>query len=97
MARQAFPMAKNLWRPPSSPSAEVKIALLRNFEFKLPLAWLLAKPVSLAAALAEKKLLPRRACCACASVCGRTVCPSTRSPSKDGLNSAFSVKKTWLR
>jgi len=28
------------------PSEEVKIALLRNFEFKLPLAWLLAKPVA---------------------------------------------------
>jgi alpha-amylase/alpha-mannosidase (GH57 family) len=27
-------------------SEEVKIALLRNFEFKLPLAWLLAKPVA---------------------------------------------------
>ena len=26
-------------------SEEVKVALLRNFEFKLPLAWLLAKPV----------------------------------------------------
>jgi alpha-amylase/alpha-mannosidase (GH57 family) len=32
-----------------NPSADVKIALLRNFEFKLPLAWLLAKPVSSAA------------------------------------------------
>jgi alpha-amylase/alpha-mannosidase (GH57 family) len=31
------------------PSEEVKIALLRNFEFKLPLAWLLAKPVASAA------------------------------------------------
>jgi alpha-amylase/alpha-mannosidase (GH57 family) len=30
-------------------SQEVKIALLRNFEFKLPLAWLLAKPVASAA------------------------------------------------
>jgi alpha-amylase/alpha-mannosidase (GH57 family) len=28
------------------PFEEVKIALLRNFEFKLPLAWLLAKPVA---------------------------------------------------
>ena len=28
------------------PSEEAKIALLRNFEFKLPLAWLLAKPVA---------------------------------------------------
>ena len=28
------------------PCEEVKIALLRNFEFKLPLAWLLAKPVA---------------------------------------------------
>ena len=31
------------------PSEEVKVALLRNFEFKLPLAWLLAKPVASAA------------------------------------------------
>jgi len=30
-------------------SEEVKVALLRNFEFKLPLAWLLAKPVASAA------------------------------------------------
>ncbi|HWY56371.1 MAG TPA: glycoside hydrolase family 57 protein [Terriglobales bacterium] len=28
------------------PSEEVKVALFRNFEFKLPLAWLLAKPVA---------------------------------------------------
>ncbi len=28
------------------PSEEAKIALLRNFEFKLPLSWLLAKPVA---------------------------------------------------
>jgi len=28
------------------PPEEVKVALLRNFEFKLPLAWLLAKPVA---------------------------------------------------
>jgi alpha-amylase/alpha-mannosidase (GH57 family) len=28
------------------PFEEVRIALLRNFEFKLPLAWLLAKPVA---------------------------------------------------
>ena len=29
-----------------NPSEEVKVALLRNFEFTLPLAWLLAKPVA---------------------------------------------------
>jgi len=34
---------------PGQASEEVKIALLRNFEFKLPLAWLLAKPVASAA------------------------------------------------
>jgi alpha-amylase/alpha-mannosidase (GH57 family) len=33
-------------------SEEVKIALLKNFEFKLPLAWLLAKPVASAASAA---------------------------------------------
>jgi hypothetical protein len=38
-----------------NPSADVKIALLRNFEFKLPLAWLLAKPVSSAAVSAGGK------------------------------------------
>jgi hypothetical protein len=37
------------------PSGEVKIALLRNFEFKLPLAWLLAKPVASAAVSAGGK------------------------------------------
>jgi len=30
----------------SQPSEEVKIALRKNFEFKLPLAWLLANPVA---------------------------------------------------
>ena len=34
------------------PSEEVKIALQRNFEFKLPLAWLLARPVASSAAVA---------------------------------------------
>ena len=29
-----------------NPSEEVKVVLLRNFEFKLPLEWLLAKPVA---------------------------------------------------
>src|SRR5579872_2674928 len=28
------------------PGEEVKVALLRNFEFKIPLAWLLAKPTA---------------------------------------------------
>jgi hypothetical protein len=37
------------------PCEEVKIALLRNFEFKLPLAWLLAKPVASIAANAGGK------------------------------------------
>jgi hypothetical protein len=31
----------------SQPDEHVKLALLRNFEFKLPLAWLLATPTSL--------------------------------------------------
>jgi hypothetical protein len=45
----AFPDGEKPLATSGGPSAEVKIALLRNFEFKLPLAWLLAKPVSLAA------------------------------------------------
>jgi len=36
----------------SQPEEYVKLALLRNFEFKLPLAWLLATPI---AAPAERK------------------------------------------
>ena len=42
-------MSKSPWRHPSSPPKRVKVALLRNFEFKLPLAWLLATPVASAA------------------------------------------------
>jgi alpha-amylase/alpha-mannosidase (GH57 family) len=37
---------------------EVRVVLLRNFEFKLPLAWLLAKPVSSAAGGAAKASAP---------------------------------------
>ena len=37
-----------------NPNAEVKLALLKNFEFKLPLEWLLATPVSPPSA-AEKR------------------------------------------
>ena len=33
----------------SQPDEHVKLALLRNFEFKLPLAWLLATPSAVAA------------------------------------------------
>jgi len=41
------------------PSEEVKVALFRNFEFKLPLAWLLAKPVaSITANAARKATIP---------------------------------------
>jgi alpha-amylase/alpha-mannosidase (GH57 family) len=39
-------------------SEEVKVVLLRNFEFKMPLAWLLAKPVSSAAGGAAKTTAP---------------------------------------
>jgi Glycosyl hydrolase family 57 len=41
-----------------NPSEEVKVILLRNFEFKLPLAWLLAKPVASAAGGAAKATTP---------------------------------------
>ena len=41
-----------------NPSEEVKIALLRNFEFKLPLAWLLAKPVASALSADERVAAP---------------------------------------
>src|SRR5579863_5414238 len=40
------------------PSEEVKIALLRNFEFKLPLAWLLASPVASAGGAEGKAAAP---------------------------------------
>ncbi len=40
------------------PSEEVKIALLRNFEFKLPLAWLLAKPVASTSSAEGKATTP---------------------------------------
>jgi alpha-amylase/alpha-mannosidase (GH57 family) len=40
------------------PCEEVKIGLLRNFEFKLPLAWLLAKPVPSAALIPGGKVIP---------------------------------------
>ncbi len=40
------------------PCEEVKIALLRNFEFKLPLAWLLAKPVASAGSAEGKATTP---------------------------------------
>src|SRR5580700_7534754 len=40
------------------PSEEVKIALLRSFEFKLPLAWLLAKPVASAGNAEGKATAP---------------------------------------
>ncbi len=55
VASDALRMKNSPWRRPSDPSEEVKIALLRNFEFKLPLAWLLAKPVASAAVSAEGK------------------------------------------
>jgi hypothetical protein len=50
-----FPDSEKPLATSESPSEEVKIALLRNFEFKLPLAWLLAKPVSSAAVSAGGK------------------------------------------
>jgi hypothetical protein len=40
------------------PCEEVKIALLRNFEFKLPLAWLLATPVASASSAEGKATTP---------------------------------------
>jgi len=40
------------------PCEEVKIALLRNFEFKLPLGWLLAKPVASASGAEGKATTP---------------------------------------
>jgi hypothetical protein len=39
----------------SQPEEHVNLALLRNFEFKLPLAWLLATPGAAAAERAERK------------------------------------------
>ena len=41
-----------------NPSEEVKVALLRNFEFTLPLAWLLAKPVASALGADAKVTAP---------------------------------------
>jgi len=39
------------WQPTSGKAEEsAKVALLRNFEFRLPLSWLMAKPISGAAA-----------------------------------------------
>ena len=38
----------------SQPDEHVKLALLRNFEFKLPLAWLLANPAEGPATSAER-------------------------------------------
>jgi hypothetical protein len=40
------------------PCQEVKIALLRNFEFKVPLAWMLAKPVASAGSAEGKATIP---------------------------------------
>jgi len=44
--RVGFPDGEKPLAASEAPSEDVKIALRRNFEFKLPLAWLLAKPVS---------------------------------------------------
>jgi hypothetical protein len=41
-----------------NPSLEVKLALGRNFEFKAPLEWLLAKPVAGAPSTSEKVSSP---------------------------------------
>jgi hypothetical protein len=53
--KAGFPDGDKPLATSEDPSADVKIALLRNFEFKLPLAWLLAKPVSSAAVSAGGK------------------------------------------
>jgi hypothetical protein len=45
----------------SQPDEHVKLALLRNFEFKLPLAWLLATPSAAPAATSSDRAVDRKA------------------------------------
>jgi alpha-amylase/alpha-mannosidase (GH57 family) len=53
--RVSSPDEENPIATSERPCEEVKIAVLRNFEFQLPLAWLLAKPVASATANAGAK------------------------------------------
>ena len=71
----------------ASQDEHVKLALLRNFEFKLPLAWLLATPSS--GSSPERKAAVAVAAtskCAFGLACGRTVCRWIRCRWKDGLS-----------
>ena len=44
--RSAFPTPKSARQLLTRPTDQVAVALFRNFEFKLPLEWLLATPVT---------------------------------------------------
>ena len=73
----------------SQPDEHVKLALLRNFEFKVPLAWLLATPSSAIFARAQGGAVAVAATeqsCGFGLVCGRTACRWIRCRWKDGLS-----------
>ena len=87
-------------KPASSSVSKVeecpKAALLKSFEFRLPLSWLQANAVT-ASDASSKPGAPGTPLnrLSCALACGRTACPPTRFRWKAGSNCNCSANGSW--